>query len=143
MGNDVIHKEIDLIQNVINRLANNSFLLKGWAVSLVAVILTFANDDLRSHSIEVLLIILCLPVILFWYLDAFFLNREQCYRKLYKWVIENRKNTDEYLYSLDYNRFAKEAGSIFKSMFTRTLIVFYGFTLVVLIGIIIYLKCVV
>ena len=28
-----LHKEIDLIQSCINRMAGNSFLLKGWVVS--------------------------------------------------------------------------------------------------------------
>ena len=30
-----LHKEIDLIQGCINRMANNSFLLKGWLVSII------------------------------------------------------------------------------------------------------------
>ena len=32
IDNEIIHKEIDLIQSCISRMANNSFLLKGWAV---------------------------------------------------------------------------------------------------------------
>jgi len=32
-------KEIDLIQGVITRMANNSFLLKGWLISLIAIVL--------------------------------------------------------------------------------------------------------
>ena len=33
------HKEIDLIQSCINRMAQNSFQVKGWTVALFAVIL--------------------------------------------------------------------------------------------------------
>ena len=36
-----LHKEIDLIQECIKRMANNSFLLKGWTISLVAVVLAW------------------------------------------------------------------------------------------------------
>jgi len=41
---EIIHKEIDLIQNCVNRMAQNSFLLKGWTVSLVAVVIALAKD---------------------------------------------------------------------------------------------------
>lgn len=43
MDNDVLHKEIDLIQACITRMASNSFLLKGWAVSIIAVILALSG----------------------------------------------------------------------------------------------------
>ena len=36
MGNEELFKEIDLIQGCINRMANNSFLIKGWALSVFA-----------------------------------------------------------------------------------------------------------
>ena len=42
MGDSSLHKEIDLIQNCINRMANNSFILKGWVVSILAVVLSLA-----------------------------------------------------------------------------------------------------
>ena len=38
-------KHLEMIQNVINRLANSSFLLKGWTVVLVAAVLGFALKD--------------------------------------------------------------------------------------------------
>ena len=34
-----VHTEIDLIQTCITRMANNSFLIKGWMISLIAVII--------------------------------------------------------------------------------------------------------
>lgn len=38
-------KHLELIQNVINRLANSSFFLKGWTVIFVAAVLGFATKD--------------------------------------------------------------------------------------------------
>ena len=32
-------KEIDIIQDIIKRMANNSFMIKGWAITLVVVTL--------------------------------------------------------------------------------------------------------
>jgi len=43
---EILHKEIDLIQGIINRMANNSFLLKGWIISLIAVILALTKDTI-------------------------------------------------------------------------------------------------
>lgn len=34
-----MHKEIDLVQACITRIAQNSFMIKGWFVSIYAVIL--------------------------------------------------------------------------------------------------------
>ncbi len=138
MDKDILHKEIDLIQGVINRMANNSFLLKGWLITLITVILALTKDSLLSNDLTYLSLTLCLPVIVFWYLDAFFLHKEKCYRKLYEWVIENRKNTEDFLYSLNYERFKSEVNGISRIMFSKTLVPFYGLTLTVLIGITIY-----
>ena len=48
MSNETLHKEIDLIQACVTRMANNSFLLKGWAISIVAVILALADKALEA-----------------------------------------------------------------------------------------------
>lgn len=126
---EIIHKEIDLIQSCINRMAQNSFLLKGWTVSLVAVVIALAKD----FNFMYLCLLLLLPVICFWYLDAFFLRTEKLYRQMYEWVIKNRNTTNDYLYDLNPHRFEKEAPCGFCIMFSKTLIVFYGIPTVVLI----------
>jgi len=141
MDNEVLHKEIDLIQGVITRMANNSFLLKGWMITIIVGVLALTKDTLVTNDVSYLSIILLLPLLVFWYLDAFFLHKEKCYRELYNWVIENRlKETPnkELLYSLNYTRFEDKVDSIFKIMRSDTLKVFYGFTALILIGITIY-----
>lgn len=64
-----IHKEIDLIQSCINRMAQNSFMLKGWLVTLYAVILGLLPENV---NIWLLCAVLITITISFWYLDAFF-----------------------------------------------------------------------
>jgi hypothetical protein len=134
---DSLHKEIDLIQGIINRMANNTFLLKGWLVSLIAIIIALIKDSIIIAESVYFGIMLLLIVVAFWYLDAFFLHKEKCFRKMYDWVIENRKNTDEYLYNLDYTRFEKQISNILCLMFSKTLIIFYGliFTIILLLTI--------
>jgi hypothetical protein len=72
---------LEMIQEVINRMANNSFALKGWTVTLVAGIFTLSGDALATNFW-----FLFIPIIIFWGLDAFYLSRERAYRALYKHV---------------------------------------------------------
>jgi hypothetical protein len=129
----ILHKEIDLIQGIITRMANNSFLLKGWLVSLIAVVLALTNETIVATQLSYFNLILLLPVIVFWYLDAFFLHKETCYRKLYEWVIDNREKTTEYSYDLNYKRFEKGVQTEFQIMFSKTLWPFYGLIVAVLV----------
>lgn len=123
----ILQKEIDLIQNIITRMANNSFMLKGWIVSLIAVLLALTNQTIVATKLAYFNVILIMPVLVFWYLDAFFLHKEKCYRKLYDWVIENRLTSDQFLYSLDYSRFENLEKSVWQIMFkNKTLFPFYG-----------------
>ncbi|WP_412476567.1 hypothetical protein [Flavobacterium sp. TBRC 19031] len=138
MEKEILHKEIDLIQNVINRMANNSFLLKGWMISIIVAVLALTKDTLVTNDLTYFSLVLLLPLFSFWYLDAFFLHKEKCYRQLYKWVIENRQSSNENLYSLDYKKFEENVDGIFKIMRSNTLAVFYGFTAIILIIITIY-----
>lgn len=122
MNNEILHKEIDLIQGCINRMANNSFLLKGWIISLVAIVLAIKKEEIGFLHQGFIFI----PIVAFWYLDAYFLRLERLYRKLYGWTIENRvMNNSENLYNLDYRRFSTECDCIIFVMFSRTLLFFY------------------
>lgn len=137
MKTEKLHKELDFIQGVITRMANNSFLLKGWLISLIAVVLALNKDSLLSNEVNIYVILL-LPIVTFWYLDAFFLHREKLYRKLYEWVITNRPSNKDHLYSLNAERFKNQVESIFCVMFSITLRTFYGIPFTFLIGLIIY-----
>lgn len=142
MDNDVLHKEIDLIQACITRMANNSFLLKGWAVSIIAVILALADKALEPALLSAVVLI---PLISFWYLDAFFLRTERMYREMYKWVIEKRAAGDNsLLYDLNPHRFADAVETTRKTMWSLTLRWFYGIPAVITIVVIaarVYQKC--
>lgn len=138
MDKEILHKEIDLIQAVITRMANNSFLLKGWMITLVSAILALSKGSILTNDFTYFSLILCLPVLVFWYLDAFFLHKEKCYRKLYDWVIKNRLQSKEEMYSLNYTRFADQVEGELKVMFSKTLLPFYGLTFAILITITFY-----
>ena len=75
-------KHLELIQGVINRLATNSFQMKGWTVVLVAAILVLLA---RENRLEAAYIALA-PILAFWSLDGYFLWQERLYRTLYDHV---------------------------------------------------------
>lgn len=111
-------EELKIIQDIIKRMALNSFMIKGWAITLVVVTLL-----LKGSKYQIL--IAFIPLIVFWFLDAYFLWQERMYRELYKWVIENRLKTDEYLFDMNAYRFEDKVQSKFRIMFSITLGWFY------------------
>jgi len=133
---DVIHKEIDLIQNCISRMAQNSFLIKGWALTVVTVVLALMEKNIDPIY---LCLVLFIPLMAFWYLDAFFLQTERMYQKMYEWVLSSRpKNDFSQLYDLNPQRFKDQVGSKCAVMWSITLRVFYGIPILVVVTIIVY-----
>ena len=113
-------KEIEIIQDVIKRMAFNSFMIKGWAITLVVVSLLLKGTE--KYQIWIAFI----PLLVFWFLDTYFLWQERLYRKLYEWVINNRLKTDEYLFDMNAYRFKDEVQSKVRIMFSITLGWFYS-----------------
>lgn len=70
---------LEMIQNIMTRMSTNSFMLKGWAVTLIAGI--FALSAKEANPIYFLLAYV--PAILFWLLDAYYLMLERQYKHLY------------------------------------------------------------
>ncbi len=112
-------KEIEIIQDIIKRMAYNSFMIKGWTITLVAVVLL-----LKGSTYQVF--IAYIPLLVFWYLDAYFLWQERLYRRLYNWVVQHRLESDERLFDMNAYRFKGEEQPVFRIMFSKTLGWFYG-----------------
>jgi hypothetical protein len=113
-------KHLEMIQAVINRMASNSFLLKGWSVTLVSALLALAaaNSDRRFVFVA------ALPLLMFWLLDAYFLRQERLFRKLYDKVRTLDGSAIDF--SMNTAPHVKETASWIGVMFSRTLLIFYG-----------------
>ena len=90
---------------------------------------------------------LFLPIMCFWYLDAFFLSTEKLYLELYKWVVTHRPFTLEYLYDLNTfvreyegveENLIKEKNSLWNSMISKTLWPFYVLPLFFVLGLLFF-----
>ncbi len=112
-------KHLEFIQIIINRMAGNSFIIKGWAITLVAALFALSSKDANKNYI----IISFLPVITFWILDGYFLSRERAFRCLYDKV----RNLDEKEidFSLDILQFKERKNNWFWSIFSHTILFFY------------------
>lgn len=116
-------KHLEMIQAIITRMASNSFLLKGWSVTLVSALFALAAKDSNSFFISVAYI----PCICFWILDAYFLRQERLYRALYN-SIRLKKEAD-IDFNMDTQLFLTTVESWGTTLLSITLRVFHGVVL--------------
>jgi hypothetical protein len=112
-------KHLEFAQAVISRMATNSFLFKGWAITIAAALGGFAAVD-SKHG---LLVIALASTLMFWGLDAYYLWLERCFIALYTKVAA----TDEA--NIDFAMTPDKQGGFGKwlaTLFRTHLIVFYG-----------------
>jgi hypothetical protein len=72
-------KHLEFVQAVISRLATNSFLFKGWAITLAAGLSAFGAANAKHALFAIALI----STVMFWALDGYYLWLE---RKLHRSV---------------------------------------------------------
>lgn len=75
-------KHLEMLQAVIVRMGNNSFLLKGWSVTLVSALFAIAIQE----KVKVFIALAYFPAFIFWALDGFYLWQERLFRALYEHV---------------------------------------------------------
>jgi hypothetical protein len=85
-------KHLEFIQAVIARLAGNSFLIKGWALTVTGAFYGFAvhGSDWRLAALGLL------PAMTFWGLDGYFLRQERLFRSLYNAVRKDDGGVDAF-----------------------------------------------
>lgn len=111
---------MELIQSVINRMANNSFYIKGWCVTIVAAILGLISKDINKR----LFAVVYFPILMFWILDSFFLHQEKLFRTLYDSV--RILDEDKIDFSMTPSQTDRENNKWIDNFFSSTLLLFYG-----------------
>ncbi len=119
---------LGFVQGAVNRMAGDSFLVKGWSVTLVTAIVALA----AKGGGPCLILVAYPPTVVFWLLDAHFLRLERLYRKLYDTV--RMKQAEDIDFSMDTSVFDREVASFRATMFSRTLVWFHGILLVFITG---------
>jgi len=127
-------KHLEFIQNVITRMNSNSFSIKKWTITLVSAILVAAyNKNFNS-----MVLFISVPIIiLFWWLDSFFLYQERLFRALYEEVA--LKEEEEINFTMDTQKFDYKndsfliSNSIKSTFSSNTLKFLYGTILIIMI----------
>lgn len=115
-------KYLEFIHNTINRMAQNSFMAKGWCVSLIVACVAFLEKD-KTSSLLFLFILITLSSLVFWVLDAFYLRQERLFRKLYNDVISD--NSTIPLFSMNTSVFSNKVDNLFRTMFSISILPIY------------------
>ncbi len=114
-------KHLEFIQQAVNRMASNLFLLKGWTVTLIAALFALAAKD----SKDVYFLIAYFPPLMFWVLDGYFLSQERRFRALYDHV--RKLDESQIDFAMDTQPFSNGYRTSWPgSMFSRTLLIYYG-----------------
>ena len=114
-------KHLEFIQGVINRLATDSFRMKGWAVVLVSALFVLLVREGRLDVVPVALV----PVAVFWGLDGYFLWQERLFRALYDHV--RALDETKIDFSMDIRRFKTGYNRTWLgATLSRTLFLFYS-----------------
>jgi hypothetical protein len=109
-------KDLEFIQDIISRLSENSFKIKGWSITLIVVVLLFRTRDLH-------LLVSFIPLFGFWALDAYYLKLERRYRAMYKDARAGNEKRDQF--EMDSSAYSS-VDSIPQLMATKSLAIFYG-----------------
>lgn len=92
-------KHLEFIQNIITRMNQNSFLIKGWAVTLISALLAlYANNGKKLF-----VLISVFPVAVFMLLDSYYLWQERKFRCLYNKIILSSQEEQIPLFSMNTN----------------------------------------
>ncbi len=119
-------KHLEFIQSVISRLSTDSFLMKGWAVTVAGAILGFAAD----HKNWGVALVGLVPVAAFWFLDVYFVRKERQFRTLYDEVRVSRAEIP--LFSMNVALVEnKKRHAWWQAASSVTLLPFYVFLMVV------------
>ena len=114
-------KHLEMIQGIINRMASNSFSLKGWAVTLVAGIFVLASKD----TDKMYFLIAYIPVIVFWFLDSYYLLQERLFRSLYGKIRKLPENKIDFDMNISAEEFKIERNTFFSCLISPTELGFY------------------
>lgn len=96
-GNEAKLKHLDYIQAAIARMANHSFLFKGWSMTIVGALFAFAVVEAKWALVLIALV----TTVLFWGLDGYYLWIERGFVKLHNEVAIKPESEIDFSMAID------------------------------------------
>jgi len=117
-------KHLEFIQAAISRMATNSFLFKGWAITIAAGLSAFGAANTKASLLTIALV----STVMFWALDAYYLWLERGFVDLHKKVAAKKEADIDFSMQID-----KTCATCkwFKTCWRPHLFLFYGTLIVV------------
>ena len=115
----ILIEEVKIAQDIIKRMAGNSFNVKTWTITLIVATLLFKGNN--NH-----IFIAFIPLIAFWFLDSYYLQQERLFRKVHDWIVSYRLQHDDKLFNMNPVGFKNEVQSVKRIMFSVSTLPFYG-----------------
>src|SRR5262249_32816069 len=104
-----------------------------WSVTLAAALFALSAKETKPKMIA----LAYYPIVVFWILDGYFLSQERLYRALYDKVrTMPEANID---FSMDTKEFNKGRNTWAVAILSKTLLIFYGAVLIVMLMVARYL----
>jgi hypothetical protein len=124
-------KHLDYIQAAISRMSTNSFLFKGWAITIATGLSAFGAANTKAA----LLIIAVISTVLFWGLDGYYLWIERGFVELHKQVAKKAEADIDFAMVVDKTNAARRW---LRTCWRPHLWLFYGAIIVIdVIGIVV------
>ncbi len=127
-------KHLEFIQNAINRMNTNSFQLKGWMITIVSALIAIYVSNRNVYFVFTAI----LPVLLFWFLDAYYLQQERKLRGIYDDVANLSSENDKKevkLFEMPLKKYTGGKYCFFNVFKSKTIAPLYGImSLILLIG---------
>ena len=124
-------KHLEFIQNVITRMNTNSFQIKGWCIVIVSALLAIYASTKNNYFF----LAAVFPTIIFWFLDAYYLNQERKFRGLYNDVAGvTDEPKDIKLFAMRPDLYTGGKYSYLSSFFSITILKMYLAMIVTLVG---------
>ncbi|MEU1402405.1 hypothetical protein ABZ471_08570 [Streptomyces sp. NPDC005728] len=93
-------KHLELLQSVISRLSNNSFLIKGWCITVNSVLVAAAARSPGWRPVPVAVAV----AVGFWLLDGYYLRQERLFRAVYE-KVAHRLDDPPPAFTMDAERY--------------------------------------
>ena len=122
-------KHLEFVQSVITRMNTNSFQLKGWMITIVSALLAL----FASSSNGIYIIVAIVPTLIFWFLDAFYLQQERKFRGLYEDIVNDNVEKIKKEFSMPINEYKYDKNDsdtkkycYWNAFFSTTILPLYG-----------------
>ncbi len=126
-----VQSYLSILQGVITRMASNSASAKSWCVALVSAIVVIIADKGNPAYVWISLV----PIVLFFFLDAYYLGLERLFRDVYNGFIHKLHTstaTIEDLFVIDPGDTGAVLRSAAKATLSLSIWPFYGLLVVML-----------